>query len=179
LQARFILSTRNQDAIPSTVRPIDVAVSVAVGVLAAAALSSVYVVLVTLAQGFTHAGELLLDDWYFVSAISVGFGVQAGLFWCVRRIMTLRRSGSAGALAATGTSTSTAAMLACCAHHVTDALPVLGLSGAAIFVNDYRLPLMLAGLAVNAAGIAFMTRMLLRERRSLRQEVETCFVASS
>lgn len=141
------------------------------GVMAGAALVGLYLGLVTWAQGFGHATDLLWGDRYFVAAIASGFGLQAGLFVHVRRLLSLRARGSASAGTAAGTGTSTAAMLACCAHHVTDALPVLGLSGVAIFLGDYRAPLMGLGIAANAAGILFMLRLAFREgRRALREE---------
>lgn len=147
----------------------------AAGLLAALALVGVYLGLVTWAQGFTHARQLLWDDRYFVAAIAGGFGLQAGLFVCVRRLSSLHGAGSAAAATATGTGTSSAAMVACCAHHVTDALPVLGLSGAALFLNDYRIPLMVLGLAVNAGGVAFMLRMAIAQRRAFRaKEAASC-----
>jgi hypothetical protein len=86
----------------------------------------------------------------------------------------MRARGGAAAATATGTGTSTVAMVACCAHHVTDALPVLGLSGAALFLNDYRIPLMAAGLAVNAAGVLYMARLAIVQTRRARAEVSAC-----
>ena len=53
------------------------------GMLAGAFLVALYLGLVTWAQGFEHARELLWGDRYFVAAIAAGFGIQAGLF--VRR----------------------------------------------------------------------------------------------
>ena len=143
-----------------------------------ATLIGLYLLLVTWAQGFEHATELLLDDWYFVAAIAAGFALQIGLFVHIRRLMSLRRRGRAGAATAAGTGTSTAAMLACCAHHVTDALPLLGLSGAAIFLSDYRLPLMLFGIAVNAVGVGYMLSVLMRESRPDSRAEERCFASS-
>ena len=67
-------------------------------------------------------------------------------------------------------------MLACCAHHVTDALPVLGLSGVAIFLGDYRVPLMALGISANAAGVLFMLRLVFRESRWPLKE-EPCSAA--
>jgi len=135
------------------------------GVMAGVALVGLYLGVVTWAQGFDHANDLLWADRYFVAAIAAGFGTQAGLFIYVRRLLSLRARGSASAGTAAGTGTSTAAMLACCAHHVTDALPVLGLSGVAIFLGDYRVPLMGLGIAMNAAGVLFMLRLAFREGR--------------
>lgn len=135
---------------------------------------ALYLGLVTWAQGLTHARELLWDDRYFVAAISAGFGTQVGLFVYVRRMVSLRARGGAATATATGTGTSTAAMVACCAHHVSDALPVLGLSGAAIFLNDYRIPLMATGLAVNGLAVAFMLRLAVTSTRRRRREAAAC-----
>lgn len=135
------------------------------GILSALALVGLYLGLVTWAQDFRHARDLLWDDRYFVGAIAAGFGLQVGLFAYLRRLLSIRSRASATAGTAAGTGTSTAAMLACCAHHLTDALPVLGLSGLAVFLGDYRVPLMLLGVGVNAAGVLFMLRLVLREVR--------------
>ena len=48
---------------------------------------------------------------------------------------------------------STAGMIACCAHHLADLAPILGLAGAATFLYDYRLMFVGVGLAINAVGI--------------------------
>src|SRR3990172_9933228 len=142
-----------------------IALPAVAGVIAAASLVGLYLGLVTWAQGFDHAADLVWGDRYFVAVIAAGFGLQAGLFVYLRRLLSLRARGSATAGTAAGTGTSTAAMLACCAHHVTEALPVLGLSGVAIFLGDYRVPLMGLGIAVNAAGVLFMLRLAFREGR--------------
>jgi hypothetical protein len=131
--------------------------AVLIGWWAALALVALYAALVGIANSPGHALDLLWGDRYFVAAIAVGFGVQAGLYAYVRLVFAHAKAVRAsGALAATGTGTSTAAMVACCAHHVVDVLPIIGLSGAAILLNDYRVPIMLAGLAVNAVGIVLM-----------------------
>jgi hypothetical protein len=163
--------TRGRTAAPSAAWVLPIAAALSAAVL----LVVLYVGLVTWAQGFAHARELLWSDRYFVAAIASGFGLQMGLFVYLRRLVSLRARRSAGAATAAGTGTSTAAMLACCAHHVTDALPVLGLSGAAIFLNDYRLPFMGLGIAVNAIGVVLMVRLVIREWRE-RSKEERCAV---
>jgi hypothetical protein len=45
---------------------------------------------------------------------------------------------------------------------VADLAPIIGVSGAAMFLTSYRVPVMLAGIAVNAAGVAFAARRLRR-----------------
>ncbi|MBI2865265.1 MAG: heavy-metal-associated domain-containing protein [Chloroflexi bacterium] len=132
-----------------------------IGFLAAALLASLYVMIVGITQDFAHAFDLMTTDWYFVIPIVVGFGVQIGLFAYVRGVMKLRKGArSAKAFAGAGTGTSTVSMIACCAHHLTDVLPVLGLSGAAVFLNDNRDPFMAVGIATNLLGIAVMVRLI-------------------
>jgi hypothetical protein len=129
------------------------------GMAAALLLLAFYVVLVGLANSPRHAMDLLWADRYLVGAVAAGFGLQVGLYVHVRLLRARARAlRSSNAMAAAGTGTSTVAMVACCAHHVTDVLPLVGLSGAAIFLNDYRLPIIVAGLVVNAAGIVVMLR---------------------
>ena len=136
-----------------------VAVAASLGVLGALGLVGLYLVLVSWAQGSEHAFELLWDDRLFVGLISAGFGTQVGLFAYVRM---LRRSMAREslALAGAGTATSSVSMIACCAHHLADVLPIIGLSGLAIALNEFRTPLMVVGIATNLAGIGVMIREL-------------------
>jgi len=43
---------------------------------------------------------------------------------------------------------------------LTDVLPILGLSAAATFLNQYRVPFMLVGIGTNLVGIAVMLRLI-------------------
>jgi hypothetical protein len=47
-------------------------------------------------------------------------------------------------------------MVACCAHHLVDVLPFLGLTAAAVFLDQYRDWLMAAALLMTVFGIGFM-----------------------
>jgi copper chaperone CopZ len=133
------------------------------GLLAIGGLLALYLGLITLAQGWSHAVEQLIDDRWFVGAIAAGFGTQVGLFAYLR---TLHGRAAAGGVAAS-TGTSTAAMLACCAHHLTDILPILGISGAAVFLNLYKTPLLWLGIAMNVVGITYMLWHIRRQRASM------------
>lgn len=133
------------------------------GALGAAGLLAFYLGIITWAQGWAHATQQLAADRWFVGAIMAGFGTQIGLFTYLRQLH--RRAGTGGVAVSTGTST--AAMLACCAHHLADLLPVIGLSGAAIFLNDYKTPLLWLGIAMNAVGIAYLLRRVRQQRRLL------------
>lgn len=138
------------------------------GIVAAGLLASLYIGIVGVAQGLDHAFELVTGDWYFVIPIVIGFGIQVGLFAHVRSGLHLRKgTGSTTALTGAGTGTSTVSMVACCAHHLTDVLPIMGLSGAALFLNEYRGPLMGLGILTNAVGIAVMMRLIRKSRRDI------------
>ena len=96
----------------------------------------------------------ILDSFpiIFILALAIGFGIQVSLFTYVRSYKN--------ALAATSVSVSggvsTTSMAACCAHHISDILPIIGFSAAAIFLVKYQLTLILIGLFSNLIGINFM-----------------------
>lgn len=138
--------------------------SIAVGLVGAAVLLGVYLVVISLAQGVDHAVDQLAADALFVGLIAIGFGTQAALFAELRAVD--RHHRTAAAVTAAGTGTSTAAMLACCAHHLVDLLPLVGLSAAAVFLNAYRTPLFLVGIGMNVIGVVVIARQLQRARRA-------------
>ena len=138
--------------------------SIAAGLLGSAALLAVYLGIITLAQGIGHALEQLAIDAPFIVLIAAGFGAQIGLFVELRSVDRLHRASAA--VTAAGTGTSAAAMLACCAHHVVDLLPIVGLSAAAVFLDAYKTPLFLLGIGMNVAGIVVIARQLRRARRA-------------
>lgn len=131
-------------------------------------LMALYLILVSLAEGWTHAVQLLIEDAWLIGPIMTGFGVQVGLYTYLKTGLHAAAHGT-GALAGASGGTSTAAMVACCAHHVTDVLPLLGLSVTATFLAEYRIPFMLVGLAMNLIGIGVMGFLIIRQRRCLAE----------
>lgn len=121
-----------------------------------------YLGVISLAQDPAHALDQLSQDLWFVGAIVMGFGTQVGLFSHLRRLHM--QSASATAVSSMGTGTGTVSMLACCAHHLTDVLPIFGISGAVIFLDAYKTPLMVLGLTMNLAGIGYMLYQIRRQR---------------
>jgi hypothetical protein len=141
----------------------------AFGLVAAGLLVLLYLGMVTWAQGWKHSLELLGQDRALVAAIATGLGVQVGLYSYLRLVVHYGiKLAMPTATTGVGTGTSSVAMVACCIHHVTDVLPVMGLSGAAIFLNQYRIPFMVVGMVVNAAGVAIMLRVVVKGRAHLR-----------
>ena len=132
--------------------------SIVVGIAGAVALLGLYLGIISLAQGIDHALEQLATDVLFVALVAVGFGIQVGMFAELRTLD--RRHRASAAVTAVGTGTSTVAMLACCAHHLVDLLPIIGLSAAAVFLEAYKVPLLVAGIGMNAIGIIVVARQL-------------------
>ena len=137
------------------------------GLGGAAFLLAVYLSLVSLAESPQHAVDLLWADRWIVGPIILGFGVQSALYMTLKKrlFMPCASTGPTGVMTGMSGATSTAAMVACCAHHVTDVLPVLGLTAATAFLAEYRLAFMRVGLGTTLLGIAVMSFILLRERR--------------
>lgn len=138
--------------------------SIAVGIIGSGALLTLYLAIISLAQGVQHALAQLALDAPFVGLTATGFGTQIGLFVELRAVE--RRHRGSAAVTAAGTGTSAAAMLACCAHHLVDLLPIIGLSAAAVLLNAYKTPLFLVGIGINIVGIVGIARQLQRARRA-------------
>jgi hypothetical protein len=134
-------------------------------------IAGIYFGLLTWAQGRNSALSLFESNRWYVLPIWVSFGIQAALYSVLRFRLFIPTASTAhtGAVMGTSGGTSVAAMVACCLHHVTDVLPVLGLSAAATFLTRYQRPFMLAGLGMNILGILVMLRVLDRERRKLQR----------
>lgn len=137
------------------------------GLAGAVLLTGLYFGIVSLAETPQHAVELFWLDRWIIFPILIGFGVQTALYTILKwgLFMPSAGTGASGPLMGAGGATSTVAMAACCAHHVTDVMPFLGLTAAATFLADYRTAFMLAGLGMNLIGITVMSLILVRERR--------------
>ncbi len=94
--------------------------------------------------------------WYYMLPLSIGFGIQVGLYTNLRSKM--KNTTSKGMMAGS-TATSTIGMIACCAHHLTDILPIIGLSAVSVFLVNYQIPLLLIGIASNIIGIFYLLGM--------------------
>lgn len=143
----------------------------ATGIGGAFLLTIVYLYIVSFAESPQHAIDLFWQDRWIVIPIILGFGVQVALYTILKKglFIPVPSPGPSGKLVGAGGATSTIAMVACCAHHVTEALPILGLTAAATFLAEYRTLFMLIGLGTTLAGIVVMSFILFRERRKALQ----------
>lgn len=145
-------------------------------------IASLYIGLVSWAESFQHAIDNLWQDRWIVFPIILGFGVQVALFVILKKRLFLPvvKTGPSGVLTGASGVTSTIAMVACCAHHVTDVLPILGLTAAVTVLSTYRTVFMLVGLGMTLLGIAVMLAILVKERRkSLRMTLHHEFMEAS
>ncbi len=166
-----------------------------VGLIGALVLIGLYLGILSLLQSPTHALEQLSQDWLWVGLVAAGFGTQMGLYTYLRQIIQamklagadapsrtrdstgIMHDGASQVLTGAGTGTSTLGMVACCAHHITDVAPLLGLTGASglsgvvSFLGAYKVLFILSGLAVNLVGILVSLRTMHKQRAHLRSMV--------
>lgn len=132
------------------------------------ALAALYFGLVSLAESPSHAWQQAWQDRWIVSPLIIGFAIQIGLYTVLKTgaYIPVAAPGSSGALAGASGGMSATAMVACCAHHLTDILPLVGLTAASTFLAEYRIPFMLVGLGTTTVGIGVGLRAVFRARRS-------------
>ncbi len=129
------------------------------GIGGAAGLLSVYFGILTLAESFNYALFQFSEMWYWILILAAGFGLQLGLHVHIKAALRARQAGATASVAASG-GVSTVAMVACCAHHAVDFLPILGLSAAAVFLVEYQTAFILLGVFSNLVGVTMMLRIM-------------------
>lgn len=144
------------------------------GVLASVGIAAFYVAVLTLSSDWAHLRDQTRQDWWLLAPIVIGFGAQVGLTVELRR---RHRAQHLGATTGAGTGASAVGMVACCAHHLADLVPLLGATGLVAFLFDWRVPFMLAGITVNAIAVAIAARRLHALRGHHGQEGVTACAA--
>ena len=129
------------------------------GFLGTSLLLIVYFSIVTLVSGWGFAQDQFSKFWYFVVTLAIGFGIQVALFSYLNNLV--RHNVSAKVVATSG-ATSTAAMISCCSHYLSNILPILGIAGVATFVSQYQVRIFWVGLAFNLAGIIIMADRIIK-----------------
>ena len=133
------------------------------GALASGALLALYLGILTLVSGWPFTLGQLRGFWYYIVPLAAGFGVQVALFTQLREVVG--RARETGTVVAASGATSTAAMISCCAHYLTNIAPIIGATGLVAFAARFQVELFWAGLAFNAAGIAYIGTSLWKARR--------------
>ena len=129
------------------------------GFMGTTALLVVYFSVVSLISSWPFALDQFSQFWYFIVSLAIGFGIQISLYAYLKNAVH-QKNASAGVLAVSGT-TSTAAMLSCCAHYLANILPIIGATGIIGLIGQYQVEFFWVGLAFNIAGIAYISRKVI------------------
>jgi Cu+-exporting ATPase len=130
------------------------------GTLAFILMLAVYFGVVGLISGMGFSLEQFARFWYFILTLALGFGIQVGLYTYLKNLVG--HHGASGKVVAVSGTTSTAAMVSCCAHYLVNILPIVGVTGFLTLVAQYQIELFWVGLAFNAAGILYIVPKVVR-----------------
>lgn len=125
------------------------------GIIASSSLLLLYLSLMRVLTGsFEAAGWQFSALWPYMISLSLGFGLQTGLYTKLKNKIKSVHGGRKMMLG--NTSASTIGMIACCAHHLTDILPILGLSFLTALLIQYQKVILLIAIASNLSGILYL-----------------------
>ncbi len=133
------------------------------GILAAVILLTIYFGILSLVSGWDFAKDQFSQFWYFIVSLAVGFGIQIGLYAHLKNSIKTMSMGK-GVLATTG-STSTLAMISCCAHYLVNILPVLGATGLVALVAQYQIKLFWVAILFNLLGIVYISNKIYKFKK--------------
>jgi len=129
------------------------------GAIAFSVLLSVYFLILTLVSGWNFAWLQFTQFWYYIVTLALGFGIQFALYSYLKDAV---KQASTGQVLATTGATSTAAMISCCAHYLTNILPILGVTGIITFIGQYQVQFFWVGLLFNLMGILYIGNKVLK-----------------
>jgi hypothetical protein len=95
--------------------------------------------------------EDFISKFVWFSILITLFGVQIGLITYIRNINTKRRMSKSQTALSGGISTTS--MLACCIHHVTDFIPLIGVSAFTVFLVEFQLYFLIIGILFGVLSI--------------------------
>ena len=143
------------------------------GFLGSLVLSILYFLILSLLNSVTHAYLEFFRLWYLMLPLILGFGVQIGLYFYVRESFKAINSSVVTASIAASGGVSTASMVACCAHHLTDILPLIGLTFLSAVLIKYQVSFILLGVLSNLIGITIMLKVI--QKNSLHKSWKGIF----
>lgn len=137
---------------------------VSAAVIAMLTILLVFAAIVSLVSGVQGLRRQWMQYWPYILSLSIGFGIQVGLYAHLRHLVSA--AASKGVVAVSGI-TSTGAMISCCAHYLANVIPLIGVTGIATLIWQYQIQLFWIGLAFNAFGIAFIVRKVILLKKQL------------
>lgn len=131
--------------------------STVIGLAAAVGLFLFYSLTMRLLAGSWDAAWWQFQKlWYLMTPLIAGFGVQVGLFSYIKFLSHAANNR----IMATSSAASTVSMIACCAHHFTEVVPILGFSALSLWLVNFQAPLLILGIVSNLAGSIYLWRRL-------------------
>jgi len=137
-----------------------------IGLGASGTLLGFYLLIASLLGGFSFAIDNFIKLWYWMIPLVVGFGIQIGMFFYVKDVMHAKAAGQA----TTSTGISAASMVACCAHHIADIAPFLGIAALGLFLTKYQSTFLLLGILSNILGIVYMGSLM--QKKYSKQKIK-------
>lgn len=131
------------------------------GLLTLFLLLGFYFSLISLISGWEFAQSQFREFWYFVIALSAGFGIQIGLYTYLKNSI----HKVSGKVVAVSGGTSTFAMISCCAHYLANILPILGVTGILTVISQYQTQLFWVGIVSNLLGIAYIISKIIKHKK--------------
>lgn len=137
------------------------------GLLGTAVLIGVYFTAVGLISDRNFAVSQFRQYWYFIIGLAVGFGLQVGLYSYLKQSIKNHNMTAPGSgLAVTGT-TSTLAMISCCAHYLVNIIPIIGITGFLAVLTQYQIEIFWIGLLFNLGGIVYIAGKISKFKKHL------------
>lgn len=126
-----------------------------------------YFVIVSAISGFKFALSQFESYWYFLVSLALGFGIQIGLYSYLKQLVKNSSMTMSGKTVAVTGTTSTLAMISCCAHYLANIVPILGITGALSIIAQYQVKIFWIGLAFNIFGILFISNKVIKFKKHL------------
>lgn len=131
--------------------------AISFGIIGSVIMLGLYFLILNFISGWEFTLEQFKISWYYISILSIGFGVQIGLYVYLRNI--IRKQDGGKIIAVSGTA-STIAMISCCSHYLVNILPIIGIAGLVTIVVQYQIQLFWVGILANLFGIIYILRKI-------------------
>ena len=126
-----------------------------------------YFVIVSAISGWKFALSQFESYWYFLISLALGFGIQIGLYSYLKQLIKNSSMTMSGKTVAVTGTTSTLAMISCCAHYLANIVPLLGIAGVLSVIAQYQIKIFWVGLAFNIFGILFISNKIIKFKKHL------------
>ena len=124
--------------------------SILYGVFAGLTLFAFYIFVVSFFQGLQFAILNFKSLWFWIIPLIFGFGTQIALYTSIKQDAMIT-----GTVTTSG-GISAGSMVACCSHFLLNIIPIVGISGLALFLVKYQTVFFSVGIVSSIFGISIM-----------------------